>query len=66
MLQADVQYNHIGKNAAFQHTKHFGYNVYKKEATFWNEPQKLDKKRIKRPQRSESCTAQGSGRLVLI
>jgi hypothetical protein len=34
MLQADVQYNHIGKNAAFQHTKHFGYNVYKKEATF--------------------------------
>ena len=32
----------------------------------WYEPQKLDKKRIKRPQRSESCIAQGSGRLVLI
>ena len=33
---------------------------------FWNEPQKLDKKRIKRPQRSEFCIAQDSGRLVLI
>ena len=32
----------------------------------WNEPQKLDKKRIKRPQRSEFCIAQDSGRLVLI
>ena len=29
-------------------------------------PKSLDKKRIKRPQRSESCIAQDSGRLVLI
>ena len=32
----------------------------------WYEPQKLDKKRIKRLQRSEFCIAQDSGRLVLI
>ena len=41
-------------------------DVCKEPEGEWNEPQKLDKNWIKQPQRSESCTAQDSGRLVLI